>query len=227
MPKFYKNPLHFGFTIAGSMCDLRLNTRPNSQLPDTLIMSNKDTTRYYIRTIYTQPGAGFAIGLVADFRLHEYIRLRCTPSVAPFASKKIEYRLSTVGRDTFKVYKKTIEPVYIFLPIEAKIQSKRLGNFSTYVIGGYGYALDLTSRKKAAGVVGPNELESNIKLKRDDFYYSAGAGTDFYLMYFKLGLEIKLQVGTRNMLNPSNNIFSNSIDKIRSRMVVFTVTFEG
>jgi hypothetical protein len=209
------------------MCDLRLNTKPNSLLPDTIIKSKNDTTHYYIRTIYTQPGAGFAIGLVADLRLHEYVRLRFTPSVAPFASKKIEYTLSNRGRDTFKVFKKTVEPVYVFFPIEAKIQSKRLGNFSTYVIGGYGYALDLNSQKKAAGVVGPNELESNIKLKRDDFYYSAGAGTDFYLMYFKLGLEIKLQVGTRNMLKPSSNVFSNSIDKIRSRMVVFTVTFEG
>lgn len=210
------------------MCDLRLNTKPNSLLPDTLIVSNKDTTRYYVRTIYTQPGAGFAIGLVSDLRLHEYIRLRFTPSVAPFASKKIEYRLSNATRDTFKVYKKTIEPTYLFFPLEVKVQSKRLDNFSTYVIGGYGYALDLNSRKKSAGVPsGPNELESNIKLKRDDFYYSAGAGVDFYLMYFKLGLEIKLQVGTRNMLNPSNNVFSNSIDKIRSRMVVFTATFEG
>lgn len=220
--------MHFGFTIAGSSCDVRLNTRPNSLLPDTVIIDKKDTTRYRVQTVFTQPGAGFAIGLVADYRLHEYVRLRFTPSVAPFAAKKIEYHLASQTLDTFKIYKKTIEPTYVFFPLEAKIQSKRLGNFSAYVIGGYGYALDLNARKKNAGqAAAPNELESNVKMKRDDFYYSAGGGTDFYLQYFKLGLEIKLQVGTRNLLNPSANVFSNSIDKVRSRMVVFTVTFEG
>ncbi|MCW3076407.1 MAG: hypothetical protein JWO32_1016 [Bacteroidetes bacterium] len=227
LPKFYKTKLHFGFTIAGNTTDYRLNTKPNSQFPDTVLINNKDTSRLRVRTIYTQPAPGFAIGLVADARLHDYIRLRFTPSIS-FASRKIEYTLSNSARDTFKVYQKTVESTFLIFPLETKIQSKRLGNFSAYVIGGYGYALDLASRKKAAGVVtGPNQLENNVKVKRDDFFYSAGAGTDFYLEYFKLGLEIKLQVGTRNLLNPSNNIFSNSIDKMRSRMVVFTVTFEG
>jgi hypothetical protein len=70
-------------------------------------------------------------------------------------------------------------------------------------------------------------LDDNVKLKRDDYYYSAGAGTDFYLQYFKLGFELKLQIGTRNLLRAENSVFTNSLDKIRSRMVVFSVTFEG
>ena len=228
LPKFYKTRLHFGFTIAANTTDYRINPKPNSQFPDTLLIANKDTTRLRVSTIYTQPAPGFAIGLVADARLHDYVRLRFTPSIS-FASRKIEYTLANQTRDTFKVFQKTVESTFLIFPLETKIQSKRLGNFSAYVIGGYGYALDLASRKKAAGVAtgGPNQLDNNVKVLRDDFFYSAGAGTDFYLEYFKLGLEIKLQVGTKNLLNPSNNIFSNSIDKIRSRMVVFTITFEG
>lgn len=227
LPKFYKTKIHFGFTIAGNTTDYRLNTKPNSLFPDTLL-KGKDTTRLRVSTIYTQPAPGFAIGLVTDARLHDYVRLRFTPSIS-FASRKIEYTLANRTRDTFKVFQKTVESTFLIFPLETKIQSKRLGNFSAYIIGGYGYVLDLASRKKAAGVVtgGPNQLENNIRVKRDDFYYSVGAGTDFYLQYFKLGFEIKLQVGTRNLLNPGNNIFSNSIDKIRSRMVVFCLTFEG
>jgi hypothetical protein len=121
-----------------------------------------------------------------------------------------------------------VESTFLIFPLEAKIQSKRLNNFSAYVIGGGGYMLDLNSRKKSAGgPVGPNQLDNNVKLKRDDYFYSAGAGTDFYLQYFKLGLEIKLLIGTKNLLNPENSIFTNSIDKVRSRMAVFTITFEG
>lgn len=228
LPKFYKSQFHFGFTIAGNRTDFRLNTKPNSQFPDTVIFEKGIGTRYRVRSVYTEPAPGFAIGIVSDFRVHEYIRLRCTPSIS-FGSRKIEYTLSNDGLDSFKVFQKTVESAFILAPIEVKIQSKRLGNFSAYIIGGGGYQLDLAAKKKAAGVAsgGPNQLDENIKLKRDDFYYSAGIGTDFYLQYFKLGLEIKLQTGTKNLLRPENSVFSNSLDKIRSRMVVFSITFEG
>ena len=97
------------------------------------------------------------------------------------------------------------------------------------MLGGGGYTLDLAARKKAgtASSGGANQLDDNVKLLRDDYFYSAGAGTDFYLQYFKLGLELKLLIGTKNLLKKDNSVFSNSIDKIRSRMVVFSLTFEG
>jgi hypothetical protein len=192
--------------------------------PDTII----GKTRYRVKTIYSQPAPGFAIGIVSDARIFDYLRLRFTPSIS-FASRKIEYRLANASMDSSKVFQKIVESAFLFFPLESKIQSKRLGNFSAYVIGGGGYSLDLASRKKSAGVAtgGPNQLDDNVKLLRDDFFYSAGAGTDFYLEYFKLGFEMKLIIGTRNLLKPENSVFTNSIDKVRSRMVVFTVTFEG
>jgi hypothetical protein len=226
LPKFYKGKLHFGFTIAGNQTDFRLNPKPNSELPDTLI----GLSRYGVQTIYSQSAPGFAIGLVTDVRLQEYVRLRFTPSIS-FATRRINYTLATTDRDSTKKFQKTSESVFLIFPLETKIQSKRLGNFSTYIIGGGGYSLDLAARKKSAGVSsgagGANQLVDNVKLNRDDFFYSAGAGTDFYLQYFKLGIELKLLIGTRNLLRGENSIFANSLDKIRSRMVVFTVTFEG
>jgi hypothetical protein len=224
LPKFYQQKLHFGFTIAGNQADFRLNPRPNSLLPDTIIGKSK----FYVNTIYTKPTPGFGIGLVSDARLHQYLRLRFTPSIS-FNPRRIEYRLSTADRDSARIFQKSIESVFLIFPLELKIQSKRLGNFSAYVIGGGGYTLDLSARKKAGsgGSGGASQIDDNVKLTRDDFFYSAGAGTDFYLQYFKLGLELKLLIGTKNLLKTENSVFTNSIDKIRSRMVVFTVTFEG
>ena len=72
-----------------------------------------------------------------------------------------------------------------------------------------------------------NQLDNNVKLNRDDFFLSSGIGTDFYLQYFKLGFEIKLLIGTNNLILKENNVWTNSIDKVRSRMVLFTITFEG
>lgn len=227
MPKYYKEPLNFGFTIAGNSTDFRISPVPNSQFPDTLIQTSKDTTRFYVNTVYSRPSPGFAIGLVSELRLHDYIHLRFTPSIS-FGSRKIEYTLSNRGRDTFKVFQKQVESTFLIFPLECKIQSKRLNNFSAYTITGGGYMLDLNAKKKTAGVAsGPNQLDNNVKLKRDDFFYSAGGGTDFYLEYFKLGIEIKLLIGTRNLLKPENSVFTHSLDKVRSRMVVFTITFEG
>lgn len=223
-PKFYKSHFHYGFTIAGNSTDFRLNPKPNSQLPDTLM----GKTLYHMKTIYSQSSPGFAIGIVTDARLQEYVRLRFTPSIS-FATRRINYTLESDDRTGIRKFQKTVESVFLIFPLETKIQSKRLANFSAYVIGGGGYSLDLAARKKSAGISsgGANQLEENVKLNRDDLFYSAGAGTDFYLPYFKLGLELKLQVGTRNLLRPEASIFTNSLDKIRSRMVVFSITFEG
>jgi hypothetical protein len=221
---FYKQKIHFGFTIAGNNSDFRLNTVPNSAFPDTLI----GESRYRVRSVYSKASKGFAIGLVSDVRLFEYVRLRFTPNIS-FGTRKIDYNLATADRDSFKVFQKTVESVFLIFPLECKVQSKRMGNFGAYVIGGGGYALDLSARKKAGSGTtgGPNQLDDNVKVLRDDYFYSAGAGTDFYLQYFKLGLELKLLIGTKNLLKKENSVFTNSIDKIRSRMVVFSITFEG
>jgi len=192
--------------------------------PDTVI----GDSRYRVKTVYSKPSKGFAIGLVADKRIAEYVRLRLTPNIS-FGTRKIQYSMLTPYRDSSKVFEKTVESVFLIFPIEVKIQSKRQSNFSAYVIGGGGYTLDLSARKKAGSgsTGGANQLDDNVKILRDDYFYSAGAGTDFYLKYFKLGLELKLLIGTKNLLKKENSIFTNSIDKIRSRMVVFSITFEG
>jgi hypothetical protein len=87
--------------------------------------------------------------------------------------------------------------------------------------------LDLVSKKKGQAVGGANQLDDAVQLKRDDYFYSGGAGVDFYLQYFKLALELKILQGTKNLKQPLNNIFSNSIEKVNSKMVIFSITFEG
>ena len=181
-----------------------------------------------MKTVYSKPSPGFAIGLVGDVRLFEYVRLRLTPNIS-FGTRKVVYTLETKDRDSSKIFEKTVESVFLIFPLELKVQSKRQSNFSAYILGGGGYTLDLSARKKAGNgsTGGANQLDDVVKVLRDDFFYSAGAGTDFYLQYFKLGFELKLLIGTKNLLKKENSIFTNSIDKIRSRMVVFSITFEG
>lgn len=142
--------------------------------------------------------------MVVDARLQHYIRLRFTPNIT-FSDRKIVYTLETLDRDSSKIYEKTLESVLLIFPIEVKLQSKRTGNFSAYVIGGGGYSLDLTARKKAgsASSGGANQLDDNLKLQRDDFFYSAGYGVDFYMEY-KQTDKAKLVYDTLLIMDPDN-----------------------
>lgn len=223
LPNFYKNKLHFGFTIAVNHTDFRIHTVNNAAFPDTVI----DDIKYKIRTVYTKGDPGFALGIVSDVRLHDYLRIRFTPNIS-FASRSLDYTMENDKHDSVKIFTKQVESTFLIFPLEAKLQSKRMGNFSAYVIGGGGYSLDLASNKRAANVGGgTNRLDDAVRIKRDDYFWSAGAGTDFYLKYFKLGLEIKMLQGTRNLIYKDPNIFAKSVDKVNSRMVVFSITFEG
>ena len=222
LPKFYKNKMHFGFSLAYNKTDFRIHTVKNSAFPDTVI----NGVTYGIKTIYTKSDPGFALGIISDFRLHQYIRLRFTPNIS-FASRNLEYTLQNARRDSSKIYTKTVESTFLLFPLELKLQSKRLDNFGAYVIAGGGIALDLVSKKKGAKVGGTNQLDDAVQLQRNDYFYSGGAGVDFYLEYFKLGLELKVLSGTKNLIQPLNNIFTKSVEKVNSKMVIFSITFEG
>lgn len=224
LPKFYKSRMHFGFALAYNKTDFRVHSIKNSAFPDTVI----GTSTYGVKSIYSKSDPGFALGIISDFRLHEYLRLRFTPNIS-FASRSLDYTLQTSHFDSTKIYKKKVESTFLIFPLELKLQSKRLDNFAAYVIIGGGYTLDLASKKKgqATSSGGANSLDESIVLKRDDYFYSGGLGVDFYLQYFKLGLEVKLINGTKNLLQRQPNIFSNSIDKVNSKMVIFSITFEG
>ena len=183
-------------------------------------------TTYGIKSIYNQSDPGFALGIISDFRLHEYIRLRFTPNLS-FASRSLEYKLENAKHDSILNYKKSVESTFLIFPLEIKLQSKRLDNFGAFVIMGGGYTMDLVSKKKGQKVGGANQLDDAVLLKRDDYFYTGGAGVDFYLQYFKLGLELKVLTGTKNLLQPQKNIFTNSVEKVNSRMMIFSITFEG
>jgi hypothetical protein len=66
-----------------------------------------------------------------------------------------------------------------------------------------------------------------VKLYKHDFGYEAGAGLDFFLPYFKFGIELKMSLGLRNLLVPDNTIYALSLDRLRSKVFLISFTFEG
>ena len=216
--RFYKYKVHFGFALGVNQTDFRIHTVPNSQFPNNyLYVKGLDSTYLKLKSITSEPEAGFNLGIVSDFRLHDYVRLRFLPNLA-FASRSLNYYFT--GDDTITVVKK-IESTFINLPLLVKLQSKRLHNFGAYVVGGFNYSIDLASGKRAKAD------PSIIRLKSNDYYYEAGAGTDFYLQYFKLALEFKLSIGMKNILIKDGTPLTDPINKLNSHVFLFSLTFEG
>lgn len=208
--EYYGDPIHFGFFLGINRTNFVVTPVNN------LTAAAGDT----LKTILSNAHTGFDLGIVSELRLMEYATLRFTPEIA-FGSRSIQYHFA--GVDTFDVEKK-IESTWLNFPLCMKIRSKRLNNIAAYMIGGLRYTIDLASQKDARNTVPGQEI---IKLYNNDFGFEAGAGLDFFLPYFKFGVELRAGLGMRNLLVPDNTIYSNSLDQLRSKVLLISLTFEG
>ena len=66
-----------------------------------------------------------------------------------------------------------------------------------------------------------------VKLKKHDFAYHVGGGFDFFLPYFKFGIEIKLTNGIKNLLIQDDTFYSSPLESLKSQTWWFSITFEG
>jgi hypothetical protein len=66
-----------------------------------------------------------------------------------------------------------------------------------------------------------------VKLQRNDVTLDAGGGVDFFLPYFKFGIEMKTCFGMRDLLIQENNQFTDPISRLRTRTFVLSLSFEG
>ena len=89
------------------------------------------------------------------------------------------------------------------------------------MLGGIKYDIDLASNSAA------RNAENIIKLKRYDFGVELGIGFNFYLPFVTISPELKISNGLSNIhqLDPALK-YSNVLDKIQSRMIVFSIHFE-
>jgi len=110
--------------------------------------------------------------------------------------------------------------------LNIKYKSVRVNNFSAYMIFGGAYSIDLASN---AGFENnssnPNDIV--VAIKRSDYMAQIGFGTDFYLEYFKFGIELKMSYGLTNVFIQDYTDFSNPISRLNSQIFTLSFTFEG
>lgn len=211
LPNHHEKPYYFGLTFAYNRASFNLNHHPRFLQYDSIQVADPFHT------------GGFSMGFVANLRLSNRFELRYNPQLM-FAEKSIEYHLkypNAVLEET-PIMKKKIESIIFSSPLHLKLNSDRIGNFSFYSFVGGKIDFDLASnaRKKRA--------EELVTINATDFGVEAGVGFQFYFESFIFTPEIKISNGVRNLHFREESLkFSNVIDQLRSRMIVFSIHLQG
>ena len=119
---------------------------------------------------------------------------------------------------------KKIPSTYINFPLEIKYKARRYNNFRPYLLTGVQYSLDLASNAKKREQ--KNRSEKIIKFNQNDVYLEAGVGFDFYNEWFKMGIELKMMYGLFDILKRENNIYTESLERVNSKIFQLSFTFE-
>lgn len=175
-------------------------------------------------TIYSfnlKPKTGFNLGVVIDLHLGDFFDLRSLFPTLSFGQRDFIYRVRVDESNIFEDVRQ-VESTYLAWPLEFKYKSKRYGNFRMYLLGGAEAAYDLVSQKN----VDSND-KSIVRLNRLNYGYSYGFGLEFFLEFFKFAPQIKWTNGLNNLLINDQTPFTNVIDRINSKIVLISLTFEG
>ena len=203
-------PYYFGITLGANVASFHIEHHPRFLQYDSVYTVNPQWT------------AGFQLGLLATARLSNRFEVRFNPMLL-FTDRSLTYKLKYT--DLFEQsdsVTKRIESVITTFPLQIKFFSDRIGNFRVYMLGGVKADIDLASNARA------KRAEELVKIQKYDFGIEAGIGFNFYFPSFILSPEIKFSNGLKNIHSRDENLkYSNVLDRITSRMIVFCIHLEG
>jgi hypothetical protein len=203
-------PYYFGITLGANVSSFHIEHHPRFLQYDSVYTVNPDYT------------AGFQLGLLATGRLSNRFEVRFNPMLL-FTDRGLTYKLkyTDLFEQSDSVTKK-IESVITTFPLQIKFFSDRIGNFRVYMLAGVKADIDLASNARA------KRAEELVKIQKYDYGVEAGIGFNFYFPSFILSPEIKISNGFKNIHSRDENLkYSNVLDRITSRMVVFCIHLEG
>lgn len=206
-PYIDQRRLHYGFFAGMHMQDIELM---NNAFVD------EDGNAWYADNGNYEPG--FSVGVLAELRLNNHLALRAIPTIH-FGTKNVTFLNQTTSEKQYQNIKST----YISLPIDLKIAAERFNNYRPYAVVGINPMYDLTVKQ-----------QKQLLMKHLDCYLEIGIGCDFYTHFFKFIPEIKFAYGLLNVIEKNRSdltsddqlIFTNSVDKGRSKMIIISFYFE-
>jgi hypothetical protein len=205
-------PYHIGIVLMGAQSRFQVSQHPLFLQRDSVNATSPQNTM------------GLGLGGMFTFRLSKRFEARAIFPQLLFVNKAINYTLKYPNQlyEETPVLTKNIESILLGLPLQLKFRSDRINNFRVYMMAGGKIEYDLSSKARA------KNAEDMVKLRSFDYGVEAGIGFNFYMPYFILSPEVKISNGLGNSHSRDPDLkFSNVIDKLQSRMVVFSLIFEG
>jgi hypothetical protein len=210
LPNFDMRRFHFGFLLSYNTSDFFVRMDPQAPFRDSLMV------------LEHQRQPGFNLGIVASLNMTDNTSIRFLPTLS-FQERLMQYQFRKENGSTI-FFQKPVESTYLEFPVLLKVRSDRINNFAVYLIGGGKFSIDMATQKDVNQAL---DDETVIKLQKYDYSVDVGGGFDFFLPYFKFGIELKHGIGLPNLLIDDNTRFSAPVQSLRSKVWVMTFTFEG
>ena len=176
-----------------------------------------------VNVIESINSTGINLAGLVNIRLSNHFDIRTYPIDLIFTEKAFQYTLKTPdkprGEDTLTT--KKVQGITLAFPVQLKFTSDRIANLKVFMMAGARVDYDLAAN------AGKKTNDDLITLQKLDYAAEAGIGFHIYFPVFVLTPELKISYGLRNVLVPNSSIkYSNTIDKIASRSLTFSLTVE-
>ncbi len=202
-------PYYFGITLGGISTRFHTSMHPRFLQYDSVYVAEPLNS------------AGFTLGLLATGRISNRFLLRFNPQLM-FMERNISYKLKHPDIEGQTDVVKRVESVAVSFPFQLKFESDRINNFRVYMMTGIKGDIDLASNARA------KRAEELVKINKYDYGVELGLGFNFFFPSFILSPEIKISNGLNNIHSRDEHLkFSNVLDRIQSRMIVFSIHIEG
>lgn len=205
-------PYYFGLSLSAVYSRFQIEHDPSFLQQDTILVAEPLNT------------PGISLRLVAALNLTNRFELRFNPGLI-FTDRPIQYQLNKLypgDIDQGYTVKKSVESIITTFPLDIKFKSDRIGNFRVYMLGGAKADIDLASNAKK------RKADDQVKIQKYSYGIEGGIGFSFYRKSVTVSPEIKISNGLNNLhdRNPALN-YSRVLDRIQSRMIIFTIHLEG
>ena len=210
LPDHDSKPFYLGIGFMYEQSHLQVSAHPKFLQSDSVL---------YVNPLNT---GGFGVSGMFTFHVMDHLEFRLAFPEFIFASNSLAYHVNYPPNGETTMATKQIQSLLLGFPAHVKFLSDRINNFRVYMLGGFNYQYDLASNSSA------RKAQNLVKLSPSDMSIEAGLGFQFYFPVFILSPELKFSEGIKNVHSRDPNLqYSNVIDKLKTRMVVFSLIFEG
>jgi hypothetical protein len=210
LPDHDSKPFYLGIGFMYEQSHLQVSAHPKFLQSDSVL---------YVNPLNS---GGFGVSGMFTFHVADHWEFRLAFPEFIFASNSLSYHVTYPPAGETNLATKQIQSLLLGFPAHVKFLSDRINNFRVYMLGGINYQYDLASNSSA------RKAQDLVKLNPSDFSVEGGIGFQFYFPVFILSPELKFSEGIKNVHDRDPNLqYSNVIDKLKTRMVVFSLIFEG